>query len=317
MSESAKSPVPAANSDELKPEAGTTNTGSITVSPAHPVSETSIQKPATESVSAQSIAAESSADAAPTTPSEVKGPEAEEEAAMDVPSRIRKQVEYYFSWKNVRRDVFLQEHIGKDAEGFVEIAVLLSFPKLKALSESPQVVLAALESSNTLVIREDALAIRAKEDLKAQLAALAEKAKEVLALGGRQFPNIHEAKKTFGAMLHRYEAGKEISEFDRPLLEDLLKYHQKADEKTGSGIKYFTVGTNPNYPGSSCFIIKRTDDTEVDFSYLKCLEEAFVGRQQDRKRKQDFEGGGKGKGRGRSGRGRGRGRGQGAKRGRH
>mmetsp|Transcript_52215 Transcript_52215/g.71261 ORF Transcript_52215/g.71261 Transcript_52215/m.71261 type:complete len:456 (-) Transcript_52215:144-1511(-) len=49
---------------------------------------------------------------------------------------IAKLVSFYFSDANFRRDKFLQNEASKDKEGFVKIGVLLTFNKLKALTQN-------------------------------------------------------------------------------------------------------------------------------------------------------------------------------------
>ena len=46
---------------------------------------------------------------------------------------VRKQIEYYFSDSNFRRDKFLKAKVGEDADGFVQLSVLSTFNRLKEM----------------------------------------------------------------------------------------------------------------------------------------------------------------------------------------
>lgn len=54
--------------------------------------------------------------------------------------------QYYFGDANLVRDKFLKEEIKKD-EGWVPLSVLLTFNRLKAMSEDSSVILKALSKS--------------------------------------------------------------------------------------------------------------------------------------------------------------------------
>ena len=70
----------------------------------------------------------------------------------DSSSRILSQVEYYFGDSNYVRDAFLQKSASEHEGGWIPIATLLTFNRLKSLTTDPAVVLAALRtrySNNT------------------------------------------------------------------------------------------------------------------------------------------------------------------------
>ena len=56
-------------------------------------------------------------------------------AADDAGARLRDQLGFYFSDANLRRDRFLQQHVGPKGTGEVEISVLASFNRVKELTE--------------------------------------------------------------------------------------------------------------------------------------------------------------------------------------
>ncbi|PKA55588.1 hypothetical protein AXF42_Ash006790 [Apostasia shenzhenica] len=69
--------------------------------------------------------------------------------------RIVRQVEYYFSDENLPTDKFLMKHIKKDKDGYVPIAVVSSFRKLKKLTKDLELIEAALKTSSLLVVSSD------------------------------------------------------------------------------------------------------------------------------------------------------------------
>merc|ERR1719235_1870252 len=60
------------------------------------------------------------------------------------PAVVRKQVEYYLSDENLRYDKFFHEKITADAEGWLEISLVLSCNKMKALKATKEDVVKAL-----------------------------------------------------------------------------------------------------------------------------------------------------------------------------
>lgn len=78
---------------------------------------------------------------------------------------IIRQIEYYFSENNLRRDKFMIEKTGSN-EGWVEIAVLLTFNRLKQITEDAQAIAAAIvkSSSGTVELSEDKLKLRRHPD---------------------------------------------------------------------------------------------------------------------------------------------------------
>eukprot|EP00906_Rhabdomonas_costata_P015378 RCo022123 len=185
---------------------------------------------------------------------------------------IMNQVNYYFSKKNLSRDKFLQDAIRKNPEGFVSLDTLITFPKLKALSTDFDVLATAMRRSSELVVSEDGKQVRSKDD---HLAALG----TPVGIGSRTFGNVGEMKKYFRSILHRYDRGMVLEKKDQDdVLELLQKYHPDAQGKMGDGVKAVEAGSNAQFPDTLCFVVRRNDDTTMDFSYIKCVEAAFVGR---------------------------------------
>jgi len=63
------------------------------------------------------------------------------------PAVIRKQVEYYLSDDNLRHDKFFHEKIAENGEGWLEIALILSCNKMKAMRVTKEEVVDALKGS--------------------------------------------------------------------------------------------------------------------------------------------------------------------------
>merc|ERR1719498_823910 len=72
---------------------------------------------------------------------------------------IRKQVEYYLSDDNLRHDKFFHEKISGNSDGWLELALILSCNKMKAMRATKEDVLAALKGSK-IEVKEDNLSIR-------------------------------------------------------------------------------------------------------------------------------------------------------------
>jgi lupus La protein len=79
----------------------------------------------------------------------------------EVTAKILKQVEFYFSDSNLPRDKFLKGLVDKDPEGWVEIATIASFARMKSLSTDNEVVVNAIKSSPSLLqVSEDGTKVK-------------------------------------------------------------------------------------------------------------------------------------------------------------
>ncbi|XP_050419012.1 lupus La protein homolog isoform X1 [Patella vulgata] len=79
----------------------------------------------------------------------------------DQEKKIIYQMEYYFGDINLAKDKFLQEKIKED-DGYVTFEVLLTFNKLKSITEDVEVIVAAIKKSenNLLEVSEDGKKVR-------------------------------------------------------------------------------------------------------------------------------------------------------------
>lgn len=94
-----------------------------------------------------------------------------------------------------------------------------------------------------------------------------------IVLDTQTFAKAGDATSFFSGMLQRYGVGERVSDDDASHLHALLKRHDEADEKRGSGIAHFAVDSAPEpYTGQRCFWIVRNDGSRIDMSYQHCLE---------------------------------------------
>lgn len=68
----------------------------------------------------------------------------------EVSDKIKKQVEYYFSDKNLEHDAFFHNKISADKEGWVDLDFVMNCNKIKDLTKDPEVVVSALEGSTVV-----------------------------------------------------------------------------------------------------------------------------------------------------------------------
>jgi lupus La protein len=75
-------------------------------------------------------------------------------------TRLREQIEFYFSDSNFRRDKFLRAKAAEDSDGYVSLALIATFARVKALTGRVEDLADALETSDHLELRDDRAAIR-------------------------------------------------------------------------------------------------------------------------------------------------------------
>ena len=84
-------------------------------------------------------------------------------SAPSLEDQIISQVEFYFSPSNLRRDKFMKATISSDPDGAVPLSVLMTFNRLKKLSEDKDVILSALKKSENLILINEGEKIKSKE----------------------------------------------------------------------------------------------------------------------------------------------------------
>lgn len=179
---------------------------------------------------------------------------------------IIRQLEYYFGDANLARDKFLQEQISKD-EGWVPVDVLLTFKRLKALSEDKNVIVDAIEKSDEglIEISEDREKLRRHSE--------------------RPLPEQNEErrKEIFGRTVYvkgfAPEDGTQMSElleffepFEKIVNIVMRKYHDKASKK------YLFKG--------SVFVTFANKDQCAEFLKKEKLE--YKGKELIRKMQDDY-----------------------------
>ncbi|PIC38106.1 hypothetical protein B9Z55_010230 [Caenorhabditis nigoni] len=75
---------------------------------------------------------------------------------------VRKQIEYYFSEDNLQKDFFLRRKMSP--EGYLPVALIASFPRVRALTEDFSLIGEALKDSTKVEVSPDNVQIRAREN---------------------------------------------------------------------------------------------------------------------------------------------------------
>jgi len=76
---------------------------------------------------------------------------------------IRTQCEFWFGDVNLRKDGFLKKKIEESQDGWVYIVTLLTFNRLKALSENIGLIARALKASTFLEVSSDSKRVRRRD----------------------------------------------------------------------------------------------------------------------------------------------------------
>jgi Protein of unknown function (DUF3223) len=93
-----------------------------------------------------------------------------------------------------------------------------------------------------------------------------------LLVGSRVFPFKRDAEDACRKILYRSQSGgRVVVPADVQFLLDLLELHPEREIKIGVGIAHFEVRSNPRFGKQRSFYLIRTDGTETDFSFVKCL----------------------------------------------
>lgn len=89
-----------------------------------------------------------------------------------------------------------------------------------------------------------------------------------LLIGERTYRTKESAKAAIYEVRDRVKARGGTSPDDDEFLRNLVALHPDAESKVGCGVDHFEVRRNVNNDG---FWIVRTDESETDFSFIKCL----------------------------------------------
>ncbi|CUG89981.1 LA RNA-binding protein, putative [Bodo saltans] len=85
--------------------------------------------------------------------------------SADLQAKLQKQVEFYFSDVNIAKDVFLKAKMAESAEGFIPLAVLLTFNRVNAVTKDAKVLAESIKASPLLVVDEENLQVRRAQPL--------------------------------------------------------------------------------------------------------------------------------------------------------
>lgn len=91
----------------------------------------------------------------------------ENELDPTLKKNIKRQIEFYFSDSNFRKDKFLKSQAELDPNGFVPISVLLTFNRLKALTTNVSLIVDAMKHSEVVDISDDGLKLKRNAELPA------------------------------------------------------------------------------------------------------------------------------------------------------
>ncbi|KAL3833558.1 hypothetical protein ACJIZ3_008294 [Penstemon smallii] len=86
---------------------------------------------------------------------------------------------------------------------------------------------------------------------------------------------IHKISRALQRMLQEYAMDCQLSGVDKSTAVRALQFHPRWEEKTKTGAFEIKVGRNPKHEESRCFVLIRTDGTEEDISYRKCIHHAL------------------------------------------
>jgi len=187
--------------------------------------------------------------------------------------KILHQIEYYFSTQNLKRDKFLRNEITTNPQGFVPLTVLITFNKLKALSTDIDYISKVLKESKVLLLSEDGKSVKTPDSLPEFEEMIKVNKPTSLQFLDKTFEYKVEIKSFFHDILYSHSEGEFLDDKETAYIIELLKYHQKSSEKIGNGVDKIKIGKSPQHLDSRCFIIIRKDNSEVDFSYMKCIGE--------------------------------------------
>lgn len=96
--------------------------------------------------------------------------------------------------------------------------------------------------------------------------------RQPITLGGKTFDNKTHVADYIKMILKDYPLGP-LQDESLAVVSELFSFHPEADTKMGAGIARIEIRINHNYSNTARgFWIVRTDGSETDISYKKCLE---------------------------------------------
>lgn len=95
--------------------------------------------------------------------------EKERELTAEERARVRAQAEFYFSDENLRKDGFLLKHVKRNKDGYVNLKLLASFKKMRAICKDFSAIAEILKESDALALNETGMKIRRRAPLPQEL----------------------------------------------------------------------------------------------------------------------------------------------------
>jgi|GEM_PF-3134484 len=93
----------------------------------------------------------------------------------------------------------------------------------------------------------------------------------MIIIGDKVFKTKEETKSFIQEILYRNSIGRALVGEDLDFVCELIQLHPRKDEKIGSGVKNIVVKEQRGVGSTKCFYIIRNDESEIDFSFYKCL----------------------------------------------
>lgn len=93
-----------------------------------------------------------------------------------------------------------------------------------------------------------------------------------ITVGKMEFAAAKFATEYVRRLVARYPDNAVANQADTEFLTDLLELHPRCEEKVGCGVRAFKFKTNPEYTNTRTIFIVRTDGSETDFSWTKCID---------------------------------------------
>lgn len=96
---------------------------------------------------------------------------------------------------------------------------------------------------------------------------------------GRRFATAGALEQFVREMMAVYRDGERLTDGDATFIRELLAAHPEAEHKVGVGVAGFSVATDAMTRRTRHFVLHRTDGSNTDFSYRKCIYGATERRQ--------------------------------------
>jgi len=95
-----------------------------------------------------------------------------------------------------------------------------------------------------------------------------------IAFGDFQFKTKKSAREEIQNRINSYDFNEELSPEDIVFFSELFKLHDEHQIKVGCGIK--TIFVKKDFHNNRCLFIQRVDNTEIDISWVHCLQPASI-----------------------------------------